>query len=176
MRRLRNILIVLVLLIALIAGAGAGTVIYTTRRMLPQWNGTLSFPGLDSKVEIYRDASGVPQIYATTTKDLFFAQGVVTAQDRWWQAEFNRHAALGRISELVGTSDAALKNDIFIRTLGWNRAAQADLDVLAPESKAVLEAFSSGMNAYIQGKSGPDLTVESSILALNGVNIPIEKR
>src|SRR5690242_17356250 len=102
MRRLRNILIIIVVIILLLAGAAAGYVATTARKMLPQTTGTLSLPGLDGKVEIYRDAAGIPHIYATTARDLFYAQGVVHAQDRWWQMEFNRHTGLGRISELTG--------------------------------------------------------------------------
>ncbi len=175
MRRLRNILLVLVIIIVLVGGAGAGYITLTVRRPLPQVDGTLSFAGLDGKVEIYRDALGVPQIYATTTRDLFFAQGIVHAQDRWWQMEFNRHIGLGRISELTGMNERVLRQDKFIRTAGWNRAAQADLDALTPESKLALDSYADGVNAYIEGKSGSDLAVEYTVLGIKGVTIPIEK-
>ncbi len=175
MRRLRNLLVVIVVILLVLSGALAVFVTTTTRKMLPQVNGTLSLPGLDGKVIIYRDAQGIPQIYATTAHDLFFAQGVVQAQDRWWQMEFNRHTGLGRLSELIGKNDQVLRSDIFIRTVGWNRAAQADVDAAPPETLKVLQAYSDGINAYLAGKSGPDLAVEYSILAVKGVNIPIEK-
>ena len=175
MRRLRNILLIVLVIVIALAGVGVGYAAVTVRRPLPQLDGTLALPDLDGKVQIYRDASGVPQIYATTAHDLFFAQGVVQAQDRWWQMEFNRHTGLGRISELTGMNDSALSSDKFIRTLGWNRAAQADVDALSPETRQVLDAYSSGVNAYIDGKSGAELAVEYSILALKGVTIPIEK-
>jgi penicillin amidase len=175
MRRLRNILLIVIVLMLLLAGTATGFAYTTIRKVLPQVDGTLSLPGLDGKVEVYRDASGIPQIYATTTHDLFYAQGVVHAQDRWWQMEFNRHTALGRISELTGSNDFALKADTLIRTMGWNRAAQADLEVVTPESKKALDAYSEGVNAYIAGKSGPDLAIEYSLLGVRGINIPIEK-
>jgi len=175
MRRLRRVLVTLVVLVALILGAATGYVVYTTRRMLPQISGAIALPGLDGEVKIYRDSSGIPQIYASTPRDLFYAQGLVHAQDRWWEMEFNRHVGLGRISELVGKNAAALKNDIFIRTVGWNRAAEANLKAASPESLDVLNSYSSGINAYLEGKSGPDLAVEYSLLAIKGVNIPIEK-
>jgi penicillin amidase len=174
LRRIRNVLLVFVLIIILIAGSIVGGVTYAERHPLPQTDGTLALSGLQGKVQVYRDASGIPHIYATTVHDLFFAQGYVQAQDRWWQMEFNRHTAQGRISELVGKDDTALQSDIFIRTAGWNRAAQADLGKLEPESAAALDGFSSGVNAYLGGKSGPDLAVEYSLLGLNGVNINIE--
>ncbi len=175
MRRLRNILLIVIVLMLLLAGAATGYAYTTIRKVLPQVDGTLSLPGLDGKVEVYRDSSGIPQIYATTTHDLFYAQGIVHAQDRWWQMEFNRHTALGRISELTGSNDFALKADTLIRTMGWNRAAQADLEAVTPESKKALDAYSEGVNAYIAGKSGPDLAIEYALLGVRGINIPIEK-
>jgi penicillin amidase len=175
MRLLRRILLILVIALLIIGAAGVGLITYTTRRMLPQYSGTLNLPGLNGKVTIARDAEGIPQIYATTVHDLFFAQGYVQAQDRWWQMEFGRHTGLGRVSELIGNNPTALASDIFIRTAGWNRAAKADLDHVSPGTLSALNAFSDGINAYIGGKSGPDLAFEYSVLAVKGVNIPIEK-
>lgn len=174
MRRLGRILLVIVIIIVLALGALTGYGVYTTRRMLPQITGKLVLQGLKGEVEIYRDQYGVPQIYANSPDDLFFAQGVVHAQDRWWQMEFNRHTALGRITELTG-SQSTLDIDTFLRTLGWNRSAQADLEALSAADLTPLENYSAGVNAYLAGKSGPDLAVEYSILALRGINIPIEK-
>lgn len=174
MKTLIRLLLVVVLILLAVTGAGALYINATLRRPLPQVEGTITLDGLDGKVEIYRDPAGVPHIYATTSRDLFFAQGFVTAQDRWWQLEFNRHTGLGRISELTGKNETALSNDKFIRTLGWNRAAKADLDVLSDETKTVAASYSSGVNAYIAGKSGPDLAIEYSVLAVRGITIPIE--
>ncbi len=175
MRRLARFLLILVILIVFVAGAATGYVIYTTRRMLPQHGGTTSLAGLDGEVKVYRDSYGIPHIYATTPRDLFFVNGFIHAQDRWWNMEFNRHTALGRISELTGKNDNALSSDKFIRTVGWNRSAQADLAALSKETRDVLEAYSQGVNAYIAGKSGADLAVEYSVLGLRGINIPIEQ-
>ena len=170
---LRRLIVVLVI-IALLFGVLVGALIYTSRKMIPQVDGALRVAGLDGEVTILRDAAGVPHIYARTAADLFFAQGLVQAQDRWWQMEFGRHTGLGRISELVGRNENALNNDSFIRTAGWNRAAQANLESIGEDSRTALEAFSQGVNAYIVGKSGGDLAVEYSLLGVRGVNIPIE--
>jgi penicillin amidase len=174
MKKLRRILLVIAVILALVLGALTGYGVYTTRRMLPQITGKLVLPGLKGEVQVIRGEFGVPQIFANSPEDLFFAQGVVHAQDRWWQMEFNRHTALGRITELTG-SDSTLDIDIFLRTLGWHRSAQADLDALTAEEAAPLDYYAAGVNAYIAGKSGPDLAVEYSILALTGINIPIEQ-
>ena len=44
-------------------------------------SGEVRLDGLDGPVEILRDGNGIPQVYADTSSDLFFAQGFVTAQD-----------------------------------------------------------------------------------------------
>jgi penicillin amidase len=105
---------------------------------LPPVEGTLKLPGLSARVEVVRDRWGVPHIYAENERDLFFAQGFVVASDRMFQLEFMSRAGLGRLSELLG--DLGLTLDRFIRTVGWNRAAerlaagrtQAELDALEP--------------------------------------------
>lgn len=78
--------------------------------------------------------------------------------------EFNRHVALGRITELTG-SKSTIDTDVFLRTLGWNRSAQADLEALSADDLAPLESYAAGVNAYLAGKSGPDLS--SGILNLS---------
>ncbi|MBI3361313.1 MAG: penicillin acylase family protein, partial [Chloroflexi bacterium] len=93
------------------------------RRPFPQINGTISLLGLKSNVEVYRDSYGVPHIYADSTHDLFFAQGYVHAQDRFWQMEFWRRIGAGRLSEVLG--DGTLDTDRFLRMLGWARVAAA---------------------------------------------------
>ena len=48
------------------------------------------------KVEILRDRSGIPHIYANRTDDLFFGLGLAAAEDRLWQMDRLRRRALGR--------------------------------------------------------------------------------
>ena len=110
------------------------------RRPFPQTDGTISVPGLEDEVHVYRDEWGVPHIYAANEADLFFAQGYVHAQDRFWQMEFWRHIGQGRISEIVG--EAGLDTDSFIRTVGWNRIG-ADNDRVVSGGRAGLITSSS---------------------------------
>ena len=176
--KLKRIILVgigLVILIALVLVAiGAVMINRWTRNPLPQHDGTLTVAGLDDTVEIIRDEYGIPHIYASTTHDLRFAQGYVQAQDRWWQMEFARHIGHGTIQELTGKSDALMRSDIFIRTVGWRRATENDLANLPPDVVAELQSFADGVNAYIMNRSAGELAFEYSILGLTGVNIPIE--
>jgi penicillin G amidase len=171
---MRRVLRILVIAAVLVTSSAVGYVAYTTRRMLPITVGTLMISGLDDRVEVVRDAWGVPHIYAHTAHDLFMAQGFVHAQDRWWQMEFNRHVSLGRIGELTGQNDSVQSTDIFIRTVGWQRDAQRDLDNAPAETLSVANAYASGVNAYITGKPGADLAIEYTLLGATGVSIPIQ--
>ncbi|HSJ55410.1 MAG TPA: penicillin acylase family protein, partial [Anaerolineae bacterium] len=156
LRMLKVVLVTIVALVLVVVVAG----VILVRRPFPQVEGTVRLPGLDGKVEIYRDEWGIPHIYAETDHDLFFAQGYVHAQDRLWQLEFNRRIAPGRLSEVLG--EAALADDRYLRTLGMGRAAQAEADELDAESRAALEAYAAGINAYVA--EGRALPIEFTIL------------
>ncbi len=116
-------------------------------RSLPQVDGAVSVQGLRAPVEVIRDRWGVPHIYAQSVEDVLFAQGFVHAQDRLWQMDVNRRAGQGRLSEFFGKM--TLELDVFARTVGLARAAQAELDATDPNSLAWLDAFVAGVNAWI---------------------------
>ncbi|NIN67864.1 MAG: penicillin acylase family protein, partial [Anaerolineae bacterium] len=148
---------IVVLLLAGVIVAGSLFI----ERTFPTIDGTVEVPGLHAKVEVYRDEWGIPHIYAQDAEDLFFAQGYVTAQDRLWQMEMNRRIGSGTLSEVLG--DATLDDDRFIRTLGWRRVAEMEAGSLQSESKALLEAYAAGVNAFIERHRG-SLPVEFIIL------------
>ena len=174
MRILRLILLILLLILVVIAVGGFVFYNDTTRGPLPQTSGNLTVPGLTAQVEVLRDAWGVPHIYGSNLYDLFFAQGYTQAQDRWWQMEFWRHTAGGEIQELTGKTESLMGTDIFIRTVGWRRAAERDYAALDEETRALLQAFSDGVNAYTGSRSPDKLALEYRILGVTGVNIEIE--
>ena len=81
--------VVVVLVAALVVAAWA------VRRPYPQTEGSLTLPGLRHDVTVVRDGYGVPQIYARRPADLFYAQGYVQAQDRFFEMDFRRHVTAG---------------------------------------------------------------------------------
>lgn len=149
-------------LLLLLLASGAGAARGWVGQSFPQVSGELRLAGLDGPVEVRRDAAGVPHIYATTQHDLFFAQGVVHAQDRLWQMDFQRRVGLGRLSELVGAP--GVETDRFLRTLGTHRAAQQDWAALGDEARAALEAYSAGVNGYMA--TNPPLPIEYRLLGV----------
>ncbi|MBN1453838.1 MAG: penicillin acylase family protein [Anaerolineales bacterium] len=136
-------------------------------KSFPQIDGELQISGLDGPVDIYRDRMGIPHIYASTLHDLFFAQGYVHAQDRFWQMDFWRHIGSGRLSEMFG--EGQVDTDKFLRTLGWRQIAEQEYVMLSPESQAILDDYAAGVNAYIQSREPVELSLEYLILtgALN---------
>ncbi|MFJ9431833.1 penicillin acylase family protein [Streptomyces sp. NPDC101490] len=164
-RRARLILLVLVL--ALVAGVGWGGYwgVSTVRASFPQTTGEIRLDGLAGEVEVKRDANGVPQIYADTETDLFRAQGYVQAQDRFYEMDVRRHVTAGRLSEMFGESQ--VETDSFLRTLGWRRVAQQEYDtVLSQETKKYLQAYAEGVNAYLKDRDPAAISVEYAALAL----------
>lgn len=168
--------LVLILLVALVITAGVLAFLgyQWTNAPLPQMDGTLTVAGLHDQVEIIRDTWGVPHIYASNLHDLYFAQGYVQAQDRWWQMEFNRHIGSGRIQELTGENDSVMGQDVFIRTIGWRRSAEKDWEQFDAATRSAIESFTAGVNAYIQNRTASQLAFEYNLLGVTGVNIPIE--
>lgn len=124
----------------------------------------MPLPGLHAPVEVYRDELGVPHVFASTSGDLFRAQGYVHAQDRFWQMDVWRHIGAGRTAELLGP--AGLETDRFLRTLGWERIAREELALIDDETRDILKAYSEGVNAYIAERSAAELGLEYSVLGL----------
>src|SRR5262245_28656607 len=136
MRTVRRILSVLGILIVVVGLIIGGWTTYMIRAPMPAHQGTFQAPGLNANVEIYRDTWCVPQLSAATPHDLFFAQGYVHAQDRFWQMEARRRLGAGRLSELFGT--ASLARDRASRTLGWRQVAEQEIALLDADTKASL--------------------------------------
>lgn len=168
LRILGRILLGLLALIVIVIIA-AGIYVYAAiDDSFPQTEGEIVLEGLDGQVEIFRDQAGIPHIYASTEHDLFFAEGYIHAQDRFWQMDFQRHVGAGRLSEMLGS--ATLDTDTFLRSVGWERVARAELEFLNSESLAMLQAYADGVNAYLAEHSGTELSLEYLFLGLLNSN------
>lgn len=162
-------LVSVVLVLCIVAGL-LGFV--TVRRSFPKVDGQVHLQGLNGPVDIYRDTYGIPQIYASTPHDLYFAEGYTHAQDRFWQMDFWRHIGSGRLSEMFGTGRVG--TDTFLRTMGWARIAQQEVDNLDENTRANLQAYTDGVNAYLADHKGSAVSLEYAILKLLTPNYQIE--
>ncbi len=143
---------------------------------LARLDGTVTLPALDSAVEVRRDTWGVPHIYAKTQHDLFFAQGYVVAQDRLFQMEMWRRMGEGRLAEVLGPS--AVGRDKVARLLAYRGDWQAEYDSYSSDARAILEAFTSGVNAYI-AEVADHPPIEFDLLGVKpepwGRNVPLQR-
>ena len=69
-----------------------------------------------------------------------------------WQMEVWRHISAGRLAEMFGASQ--LDTDKFIRTLGWRVAAAARPRRRRAGGAGVLDAYTAGVNAWLDGHRG----------------------
>ncbi|MCG3174520.1 MAG: Acyl-homoserine lactone acylase QuiP [Myxococcota bacterium] len=134
----------------------------------PKREGKARVRGLGSRVQIYFSPVGAPHVFAESARDLYLAQGYITAGDRLWQMEFMRRAISGRLAEILGDQELDWRElsiqfqgfpvsrlDAFIRTLGLARAAEESLSVLSPQSIEALEAYAEGVTRYIESRATP---------------------
>lgn len=131
-------------------------------RSLPDYNATTQVAGIAAPVEIVRDTANVPHIFGRENADVYFALGYAHAQDRMWQMTFMRRVVQGRLSELFG--EDTVKTDAFMRRMDLYRAAQRSVADQTPETKALLQAYSNGVNAWLQevadgakGRGAPEM-------------------
>lgn len=171
-RRLGIVAFSVVAGLTVIALIAAGVVVWTIQRSFPQLSGTVAVEGLGDDVTISRDALGIPTIVADSTHDLFYAQGFVHAQDRFWEMDFRRHLTSGRLSELFGESQ--LGTDKFLRTLGWRDVAEQEVAALDPTTLGYFEAYAEGVNAYLADHDGSAVSLEYAILGLQNADYAIE--
>ena len=130
-------------------------------RRLAQIEGTISLPELDQPVEILRDRWGVAHIYAQTVHDLFFAQGFVAAQDRLYQIEIWRRTGAGELAEILGRD--YVSRDRIARLVRYRGDMASEWASYSPQSKEIAEAFTSGINAYVERNRG-NLPIEFELL------------
>jgi penicillin amidase len=97
--------------------------------------------------DIWRDQWGVPHIKAKSRTDAFVALGFAHARDRLWQMEALLRRGTGRYAEWMGKSARAA--DILARQVDVAGASKRDFDALGAEARAMLEAYASGVNAFI---------------------------
>ncbi len=130
--------------------------------------GRLKVRGLEQPVKVLRDRWGVAHIYAENQHDLFLAQGFVAAQDRLFQMELWKRSGQGRLAEVLGPS--ALQRDINARRLSYRGDMKAEYESYSPDTQQILEAFTAGINAYIESRmaaGGPGLPLEFQLAGFN---------
>ncbi|OUS17627.1 hypothetical protein A9Q97_01600 [Rhodospirillales bacterium 47_12_T64] len=150
-RFLKIIASALITLVLLTIFVGVGGYVWLSTS-LPQLDGKVVLSELESTTEILRNKDGLVTIRAQNETDAYRALGFAHAQDRLWQMDFMRRAGSGRLSEVSGK--ATLGIDRFMRTLGFHDLALANYEILPPKTKKIFEAYSQGVNDYLDTHKG----------------------
>jgi penicillin amidase len=124
-----------------------------------------SLPGLQRRVTVVRDIFGVPHITASSDHDLYFMMGYLQAQDRFFQMDILRRQGHGTLAELLGggPNDRVLESDILIRFFGVKRSAERSLRAYTPETAALIQAYSDGVNTWLDSNFLPPEYTELEI-------------
>lgn len=172
MKRLLKTGIVFISIVVLLILLGMVLWRWFLKQAYPKTRGSIKLDGLTAPVEIVRDSYGVPHIYARNSEDLFFAQGYIHSQDRFWQMELWRRIGAGRLSEILGRKTLGI--DIYVRTMGFERIARQEYALLDEETRRILHAYCAGVNSYILNRKPARLGLEFALLQLKGVRGEIE--
>ncbi|WP_158056665.1 penicillin acylase family protein [Halorussus halophilus] len=111
--------------------------------------------------ELRYDDYGVPHLSADDEQALYFAVGYTQAADRLFQLDLQRRLMRGQLSAVVG--ERAFESDEFHVKMDFAGAAEANWEMLGgTETEPLVEAFSEGVNHYIDTESLP---IEFSLLS-----------
>ena len=160
--------VVLVLVAALVAG------VVVVRSSFPQTEGEIAVPGLEGEVEVVRDAAGHPagvrRQLATTCSTRRASCRRRTGSTRWTSAATSPPVGSRRCS--ARTPSRPTSSSARWAGAGSRRRSSP---CSSPATLGYLEAFSDGVNAYIESHTPSEMSLEYSVLALNGLDYAAEE-
>lgn len=126
----------------------------------------IEFSEILGPTQIVYDRQMVPHIYAGNEFDAYFAQGFITARDRLWQMEVQSRVVEGALSEIFGSR--TIESDQFMLRSGLNDAAFSSYEQLIsnPITRQAIEAYTAGVNRFLETLRYRDFPVEYKILNL----------
>src|SRR5882672_2477871 len=130
------------------SGSKTASVTFTSQT-LQQPSRTIA--GLTGNVDVTYDLYNIPHIFCANQNDCYAAQGYIQAQDRLFQMDLFRRTARGRLAALVGSTVAGQDQQflaLFV-TRDGKRIEDVLVQNLDATTKAKVQAFTNGVNAYI---------------------------
>ena len=146
-RIIRIINVTIAIVVVLIAAA----VYWFAMRPLPKTSGEITAP-IHGPATIRRDARGIPHIEASSWQDAVFLQGFATAQDRLWQMDGLRRYGAGELAEVFGPG--ALREDERARSMRMRAIAEAGMQHVTPDQRALFVEYARGVNYFINTHRG----------------------
>lgn len=164
MRWMGRLLVAVAILIGLAIAVPAGilgSILVWLKLSPPAMSGEVKMTGLSGPVDLVWDENAVPHIFAPTFRDAYRVLGWVHARDRLWQMESTRRLGQGRLAEIIGKPGVAFDREM--RVLGLYRLAERNYETLDADTRADLDAYAAGVNAYLARPAAP-LPLECQIL------------
>lgn len=123
-----------------------------------------SIPNTQYEGQVYFDERAVPHIISNSIESAYFIQGYIHAMHRLWQMDFSTRASEGRISEIIGSK--ALEFDKNKRRKGLAESARRSIEIWKKntETFTLLEAYSNGINYYINQLDYKSLPIEYKLM------------
>lgn len=118
---------------------------------LPQLEGRVSLADLKAPAVVEADALGIVEVQAASREDAYRVLGFLHARDRLFQMDLMRRKTAGRLAELFGPPAVAL--DERQRGYRFEAAAAAIVAALPAGQRAVLGAYTAGVNGYLRSGS-----------------------
>ena len=124
-------------------------------------------PARDYDVTITRDEYGVPHVYGKTYADVAYGTAYAHAEDDFTTIQNTVLQARGRFASLAGMDGAAI--DYIYNLLDARGTATREYPRLSAETRAVAEAYASGLNAF--AKDHPNEVKRMGVFPVTGVDI-----
>jgi penicillin amidase len=161
MKIFRRILLAIILLIVVGAIAGMLLLNNVKKGAIPDYSEPVDLENMIDEVTVLRDSLAIPHVYAKNEEDLYRVVGYITAQDRLWQMDLMRRITTGRLSEIFG--EDMITADQLFRSFDFSKKSSKVIDTTDPEIIKCLEAYSDGVNQYIE-KNNKKLSFEFKLL------------
>jgi penicillin amidase len=101
------------------------------------------------RVDVERDAYGVPHVQASTWLDALFGLGYMHALDRGTQVLFAREVASGQGAARIVDKPELIETDRFFRRVGLHLNLEAEVAALDDHLREQIEAYCAGVNHAI---------------------------
>ena len=117
--------------------------------------------------EIIRDEFGVPHIYGETDADVAFGVAIAQAEDDFFTLQDVAAMSRGRYGAIAGEEGAVF--DFAYHLIDARGTAERHYDDLPADTRALFEAFASGINHYAE--ENPDEVKLANLFPLDGEDI-----
>ena len=143
----------LLLLLFLVSATGIFWIYRQVASSLPALDGSVDIAALSAPVTVERDALGSVTLRGENRTDIGCALGFVHAQERFFQMDLQRRRAAGELAALLGAG--ALPLDRHHRLHRMRDRARKSLLALSPEERALLDAYTDGINRGLAALESP---------------------